>query len=69
MAFIMIYSPLIGMYLPQAYQWLSEFDGIVKEIRVNVVDAKPVLATADYRIDRINVEIEDGRIKAIRGIG
>lgn len=43
-------------------------DGI-RIIRVRKLDGKPQIGTSDYRTDRLNVEVENGKITKIRGVG
>lgn len=38
-------------------------------IRSVMINGNPVVVTRDYRTDRINVELLDGKIVRVRGIG
>lgn len=38
-------------------------------LRVVKKDGQPCIITCDYRLDRINVEIQDGIIVTVSGIG
>jgi hypothetical protein len=57
---------IIGMTLKEAETFVKEGGYI---IRVRSVDGKNFLGTCDYREDRINVEIVNGKINAIRSLG
>ncbi|MEI2702842.1 MAG: hypothetical protein V9E83_10625 [Baekduia sp.] len=38
-------------------------------LRVTERDGKPSAVTLDYREDRVNVTVEDGRVKQVTGVG
>lgn len=39
------------------------------KMRVVMIDRNPVIITHDFRVDRLNVEVQDGKISKIHGIG
>lgn len=40
-----------------------------KIVRVIVEDGEPLIVTSDLRSDRINVEVENGVVKTVVGVG
>lgn len=40
-----------------------------KIVRVIVEDGEPLIVTCDLRSDRINVEVENGVVKTVVGVG
>ena len=51
----------------------KQADAIAKKvgmiIRATCIDGEPLMGTCDYRLDRINVVIENNIITAVSGIG
>jgi len=58
------YADLIGKTVPEARNILG-----LKKMRLRVVieDGKSLMVTSDHRLDRLNVEMRDGRVVAVRG--
>lgn len=57
------YNNLIGLTLEEA----EKISG--KDIRPRKVDGKSMVGTVDYRLTRLNVEIENNKITKILGLG
>ncbi len=53
---------LIGLTLDEARQ-------LGYTVRATIIDKKPQMGTCDYRPERINVALEDGKIIMITGNG
>ncbi len=60
-----MYDYLIGNTLEQARMLITDAFS-VRPVRV---DGQACIVTQDYRLDRINVEIENGVITKIRNLG
>ena len=58
------FSNVIGKTIFEAEQLHDCFD-----FRIVAVDGKSRIITMDYRLDRVNVEVEDGKITKVQGIG
>lgn len=48
----------------------TEGEALVEgSIRATVIDGRPQVGTRDYRVDRINVALQDGLIVSVSGRG
>lgn len=57
---------IIGKTIEEARETLASAG---KTIRVTMKDGEAAVVTRDFRTDRLNVEIRDGKITGLRGIG
>lgn len=57
---------LPGLSLEEALEWVKEAGYCLRIVRF---DGHPSVATRDFRMDRINVDVENGKIKYFRSIG
>lgn len=57
---------IIGLTIEQADQAVAEYDFIVREV---IRDGEPVPMTAEFRIDRVNVETKNGIIVKVVSVG
>lgn len=60
------FASLVGKPVAEA-QSLAEAAGY--RLRVTVVDGEPNIVTMDFRMDRINVAVDNGVVTAFRGRG
>jgi hypothetical protein len=61
---------LIGLTLQEAQNLIATQDifhdgNKINSIRATSVDGQPRMMTMDYRTDRLNVSLQDGKISAI----
>lgn len=57
---------LLGMTRSKAETILKDYG---YTLHVSSINGKPMIRTADYRLDRVNVDVVDDRIFSVRGIG
>lgn len=57
------YDHIIGMTLDEA----EKASGL--KIRPTMINGQHMIVTRDYRLDRLNVSLKDGRIISVSGLG
>jgi hypothetical protein len=60
------FDQLIGKTIPEAEALLSLADMVLRKAKV---DGEWMMGTCDYRLDRVNVIIENDVITEIQGVG
>ena len=61
------YSAMVGMTLEQAQNHAIGLG--LRTVRVTTYNGQPMLGTADFRLDRLNVSVTNDLVTSVSGLG
>jgi hypothetical protein len=61
------YSAMVGMTLEQAQNHAISLG--LRTVRVTSYNGQPMLGTADFRLDRLNVGVDNDLVTSVGGLG